>query len=165
MSTNVNFLPTICRMEYGEAEQLSAVFALVVKGLPYYNEAAVRSELNKYSPSMLCSSISHDPDSVLVAKERGEILGFCLSHYDDGLIWLAWFGVHPSHRRKGIGSALLQKLENTVGERHAHKIWCDSRTENEASELVLTNQGYRQLCTVRNHWYGQDFILWEKLPQ
>jgi hypothetical protein len=22
--------------------------------------------------------------------------------------------------------------------------------------------GFQPQCTLRNHWYGQDFILWEK---
>lgn len=155
----------IKRMEYEEAERLNTLFTDVVRALPYYNETAKKSELEKYSSALLCDSISKDPDSVLVAKAEKEIVGFCISREDDGLIWLAWFGVHASFRCRGIGSALLQKLEDTVRNGRSHKIWCDCRTENEASKLVLTNHGYTQLCTVLNHWYGQDFILWEKLVQ
>lgn len=154
---------TIDRMKCEESEPLGSLFTQVVLALPYYNETAKRTEIGKYSPTLLCDSISSDPDSVLVAKSEREIVGFCFSHEDDGLIWLAWFGVHPSYRRRGIGSALLQKLEHTVRNGRSHKIWCDCRTENEASKLALTRQGYKILCTVRNHWYGQDFILWEKL--
>ena len=151
------------RMQPDEAESLSLLFTQVVKALPYYNETAKRSELEKYSAISLCDSISNDPDSVLVARATREIVGFCLSRHDDGLIWLAWFGVHPLYRRRGVGSALLQKLEDIVRNGRSHKIWCDCRTENEISKRVLTDHGYTQLCTVLNHWYGQDFILWEKL--
>jgi ribosomal protein S18 acetylase RimI-like enzyme len=125
-------------MKYEEAEQLSLLFTQVVTALPYYNGTAKRSELGKYSSDLLRDSISSDPDSVLVARDEREIVGFCLSREDDELIWLAWFGVHQSYRRRGIGSALLQKLEETVRNGRSHKIWCDCRTDNEASKLVLT---------------------------
>ena len=163
MSAKVNFPLMIERMKYDDAEPLSLLFAQVVLALPYYNELAKRSEIEKYSIALLRESIASDPDSVLVAKSVREIIGFCISRYDDGLIWLSWFGVHPLYRRRGIGSALLDKLEDSVLNGRSHKIWCDCRTDNQASKLVLTNRGYSQLCTVRNHWYGQDFILWEKL--
>src|SRR5947209_17767249 len=114
-------------MEDGEAELLSSLFTQIVTALPYYNETAKKAELEKYSPSLLRTSTLSDPDAALVARLAGEVIGFCLSHYDDGLIWLAWFGVHPSYRRRGIGISLLQKLEDTVRKRKAHKIWCDCR--------------------------------------
>jgi len=153
----------IDRMEQAEADSLNLLFTQVVSVLPYYNQIAKESELAKYSPDALRTYAMADPDSVLVAKIKSDLVGFCLSRYDDGLIWLSWFGVHPDHRRLGIGSALLDSLETTVRNGRSHKIWCDCRTENEASKTLLNEHAYQRLCTVRNHWYGQDFILWEKL--
>lgn len=153
---------TIGPMVDEEAEDLSAMFRQTVNRLPYYNELAKRSEIAKYTPELLRASESETPSSVLVARGRGLPVGFCFNKDDDGLVWLAWFGVHPSYRRRGIGLALLQKLEEVTRARRSHKIWCDCRTENEASKAALSIYGYVELCTVRNHWYGQDFILWEK---
>ncbi|MFL6388732.1 MAG: GNAT family N-acetyltransferase [Terriglobales bacterium] len=150
-------------MRETEAESLNALFTQVVTALPYYNELAKTTELAKYSPQALRDATSMDPDSVLVARIESDLVGFCLSRNDDGLIWLSWFGVHADHRRKGIGAALVEKLEATVRKGRSHKIWCDCRTENEASKILLSKHGYQQLCVARNHWYGQDFILWEKL--
>jgi ribosomal protein S18 acetylase RimI-like enzyme len=146
-----------------EAKDLSVMFRQIVKSLSYYNEIAKRSEIAKYSPELLRASASEIPNSVLVARHGRKLVGFCFNKDDDGLVWLAWFGVHPSYRRQGIGIALLHKLEEVARNRGSHKIWCDCRTENEASKTALSNYGYAEICTVRNHWYGQDFILWEKL--
>jgi ribosomal protein S18 acetylase RimI-like enzyme len=151
------------RMRQEEAEPLADLFAQVVKRLPYYNDVAKTSELAKYSADKLRKSMKKDSDSVLVARIADEIVGFCFSHNDDGVVWLSWFGVHPEYRCAGVGSALLKKLEETVRAGRSHKIWCDCRTENQASKEALGKQGYLPLCTVKNHWYGQDFILWEKL--
>jgi len=149
-------------MRSGEAEELNHLFAGIVEALPYYNDTAKRSEIAKYSAESLRQLAEKEPDSVLVARVVEQIIGFCFSESDDGLVWLAWFGVAPAFRHQGVGSQLLAKLDETVRNGRSHKIWCDCRTENEASKIALSNHGYVQLCTVRNHWYGQDFILWEK---
>lgn len=164
MSAEQEKIPlVIAHMEDHDAESLNLLFRRVVEALPYYNQTAKQTELRKYSATLLREAAQTDPGSVLVAKIGPELVGFCLSENDDGLIWLAWFGVHPKFRRQGIGAALLDKLEDVARSAQSHKIWCDCRTENETSKVSLRNNGYVELCTVRNHWYGQDFILWEKL--
>lgn len=142
--------------------EVSALFAKIVQSLPYYNEAARRSEVSKYSPCRLAQMIAADVDSVQVATLNTRIVGFCFSNIDDGLIWLSWFGVRPEYRRYGIGTALLSALEERAKRAGAHKIWCDCRPDNVASRATLTDFGYREICTLVNHWYGQDFLLWER---
>src|SRR6266700_7835188 len=147
MATKIQTQVVIDRMKTEEAESLSALFKEVLFAIPYYNDVAKTSELAKYSRDLLRDSVLADPDSILVARDDTEIVGYCLSREDDSLIWLSWFGVHPSYRRRGIGSALLEKLEETVRNGRSHKIWCDCRTENEDSKTVLVKHGYTQLCT------------------
>jgi GNAT superfamily N-acetyltransferase len=46
----------------------------------------------------------------LAVNSHGEIVGVTgLYHYDNdkSVVWLGWFGVHPQHRRHGLGSMLL----------------------------------------------------------
>ena len=145
-----------------ECEELSIIFKEVLERLPYYNVVAKQSELDKYSLSELAKKIEQDPDSVLIAEENNEIVGFCLNRLDDMLIWLEWFGVVEHKRRNGIARKLVNHLESIAPHRNAHKIWCDCRTENIKSISLLSSIGYMQICTVKNHWYGQDFILWQK---
>lgn len=154
---------TIRGMNRDDADAVSKLFTEIVRDLPYYNSTAKESEIKKYSPELLRIAVKQEPESILVAKVNGVLAGFCFSENDDGLIWLAWFAVHPSFRKQGIGLALLRRLEEKARKEMCHKIWCDCRTENQASKVVLSKQGYLELCTVRNHWYGQDFVLWEKL--
>jgi ribosomal protein S18 acetylase RimI-like enzyme len=99
-----------------------------------------------------------------VARTHDTIVGFCISSYDAGLIWLAWFGVLPAARGQGIGGRLLAALSQTMTVRRAHKIWCDTRTANDKAQRVLEAFGFREIAQLRNHWYGQDFLLWEWPP-
>ncbi|MDW7994832.1 MAG: GNAT family N-acetyltransferase [Gemmatales bacterium] len=145
-----------------EAEAVSALVAEIISALPYYNERARREEVAKYTPERLRSLVAEEPEAVLLARANHDVCGFAISHYDDGLIWIAWFGVRPDWRRRGIGTQLLAAVEETAPRRRAHKIWCDTRTENLISQQLLKKAGYKKIATLTNHWYGQDFYLWEK---
>lgn len=135
-----------------------------IQPLAYYNERAIRAELAKYGAANLRSMIADDPQSILVARDAGGLAGFCVSRFDDGTIWLAWFGTALRARGRGVGAALLAALADTLPARHAHKIWCDSRTENKESKSVLERAGFRRIATLTNHWYGQHYFLWEYYP-
>jgi RimJ/RimL family protein N-acetyltransferase len=144
-----------------EAEATSELFQAVLDAIPYYNDWAKSSERDRYTAAALHQSTQGEPDSVLVALVGDNIVGFLFSRYDDGVIWLAWFGTALDKRHGGVGSALLAALVESARARKIHKIWCDTRTTNTTSQSVLRNAGFVKLCEVRNHWYGQDFFLWE----
>jgi len=150
------------RLGQEDIQELNSVFKSIIENLSYYNDAAKRNELGKYTEEELKNKIAQDPDSVFIAKENNKIVGFCFSKQDDMLIWLEWFGVIESARKKGIGKSLIKYLESSIKNRNAHKIWCDCRTGNIKSISILSSSGYLPICTVTNHWYGQDFILWQK---
>lgn len=157
-----SFAPGVALGSSADVNAVSDLFRVVLTGLPYYNEKAVRAELARFGSDELHEWAADVPHGLLVAKDRQVIIGFCISRPDDDLIWLEWFGVHPSFRRAGIASALLRSLERSARVRKAHKIWCDSRTGNVESIAILQHHGYRQLCTLENHWHHQDYHLWEK---
>lgn len=150
-------------MKLASAKLVNNMIRQVVSRLEYYNHRARREELNKYTTNELIKMRAEDPDSVLIASLEGQPVGFCLSRYDDGVIWLSWFGVLSDCRGFGIGSALLETLQRTVRRRKCHKLWCDTRTENVASQNLLKKFGFRRICKLKKHWYGQDFYLWQKL--
>jgi ribosomal protein S18 acetylase RimI-like enzyme len=153
---------SVTAMKAPEADAVADLFQTILFALPYYNEKARSGELAKYSSSMLIGLIKTDPQAVLVAHSGHDPVGFCFSEIDDGLIWLAWLGVHPSYRRRGIGRELVQQLESRARFAPAHKIWCDCRTNNDSSIASLTANGFQTIGTVQRHWHGQDYILWEK---
>jgi len=134
----------------------------LIEQIPYYNDLAKRNETARYNAKALTAKIKEDEYAVIIAEINNQIAGFCLSRFDDYTIWLEWFGVPDNHRGKGLAKLLLQKLEETVVQRGCHKVWCDSRTSNGAAIHLLSQAGYSQLVTINNHWYNQDFILWEK---
>ncbi len=135
-----------------------------IQPLVYYNEPAIRAELIKYTPEKLRARAAGDPHAVLVARDATGLTGFCVSRFDDGTIWLDWFGTASRARGRGTGAALLAALASTLPLRNAHKIWCDSRTDNKESKSALERAGYKRIATLMNHWHRQDYYLWESYP-
>lgn len=150
------------RLDPRDAGRVAGLMREVIAAVPFYSDEAKRSETGKYGEESLREAAAVDPDAVLVAKAGGDVVGFCVSRPDDGLIWLSWFGVHPAWRGAGVADLLLARLEGAARARGIHKVWCDSRTTNLPSRRALARAGFREICTVQNHWYGQDFVLLEK---
>jgi ribosomal protein S18 acetylase RimI-like enzyme len=149
--------------KYADLTKISRVFATILKDNPYYNALAKKSERAKYTRKGLIKKLADDPWSILVARNGvGKIVGFCFNHFDDFTIWIDWFGVTSDSRKQGVGTSILTKTFETARKRGAHKVWCDTRANNEPSKNLLTKLGFRRLVEIKNHWYGQDFILWEK---
>ena len=147
-----------------EMDALAALMRDTIQPLVYYNEPAIRAELIKYTAEKLRARAEVDPHAILVSRDESGLTGFCVSRFDDGTVWLDWFGTAQRARGRGIGSALLAALANTLPSRNAHKIWCDSRTDNKESKATLERAGYTRITTLVNHWYGQDYFLWEWYP-
>lgn len=145
-----------------EAGSVAALIQAVIAGLDFYNERARATETGIYTAAYLAAALTDDPDAVLVAEHEGLLAGFCVSRFDDDLIWLSWFGAAPGMVRSGIGSALLTELHARRSAAGVHKIWCDSRTDNHASRSCLARAGYREICTISDHWYRQDYVLLER---
>ncbi len=135
-----------------------------IERLDIYSERAKHAEFAKYTPDAIRALAAEDPHAVIVARDDEGLTGFCLSRFDDGTVWLSWFGTAARARGRGIGTALLAALAGTLPARRAHKIWCDSRTDNLKSKSVLERAGYQRIATLANHWYGQDYYLWEVYP-
>ena len=149
-------------MNFEQSIEVYDLVRSVIAPLGYYTKKARQMEVAKYTSDELERMRREDPDSVLVAVQGAKIIGFCLSRYDDGLIWLAWFGVDKNYRGLGVGQKLLGALEATVRKRGGHKLWCDCRTTNTESKRLLIAAGFTPTGLLRNHWFGQDFILWDK---
>jgi ribosomal protein S18 acetylase RimI-like enzyme len=147
-----------------EFDALAALMRVTIEPLAYYNEKAIRAEMTKYTAAALRALATDDPNAVLVSRDADGLTGFCLSRFDDGTVWLSWFGTAGRARRTGVGAALLAALAGTLSVRDAHKVWCDSRTDNKESKSVLERAGFQRIATLTNHWYGQDYFLWEWYP-
>jgi ribosomal protein S18 acetylase RimI-like enzyme len=130
--------------------------------LPYTQEAIER-ELAKYTPHELVNRIHQNPLDILIALYEGQPVGVLIHREDAGTRWIEWLVVDLNYRRLGIGNKLLSELINIAAYSPFHKIWLDTRTENTSAKRFFEAFGFRHLVTIKQHWYGLDYDLYEFL--
>ena len=154
---------TISRGVASDCGPLFRVFREILSELPYYNAWAKRDELAKYRPALLKRKLGREGYVLYLARDTDDrVVGFAIAHDDDGITWIDWFGVERRARHLGVGSGLISSIISSARRRGHHKVWCDCRTTNLPSIRTLGGNGFRRVVTLRRHWYGQDFILWQR---
>ncbi|MBZ9853359.1 GNAT family acetyltransferase [Mesorhizobium sp. CA13] len=64
--------------------------------------------------SSIPEKLRHQPTLLLVVLESGRVVGSIMAGYDGHRGWISRIAVLQSHRRKGIGEALIQEAERRL---------------------------------------------------
>ena len=98
----------------------------------------------------------------LLAEETNEIVGVASGREYAGVCNLNFIGVKKEHRRKGVGSSLLDRFIEVAKERKAHKVWLyTSPSLLPAIKLYIKN-GFIPEGFLRKHTRGLDLIIYSK---
>jgi ribosomal protein S18 acetylase RimI-like enzyme len=78
--------------------------------LAFWKEAAEGTSISD-DRGGVARLLDRDPESLLLAERSGELAGTVIAGFDGWRCHLYRLAVHPAHRRKGVGTALLQAAE------------------------------------------------------
>lgn len=84
----------------------------------------------------------HDDGLFLVATLDAEVVGTIMGGYDGHRGWIYSLAVDPKHRRRGIGSALVARVEELLRDRGSVKINVQLRGDNAAVAGFYEGLGY-----------------------
>jgi ribosomal-protein-alanine N-acetyltransferase len=131
----------------------------------------------RWTRNRVVRCIGHDATNVIVARAAAgdpRVIGFAIMQYQDGdgeeAAHLLLFAVSPSHRRQGVGSALLSWLEATATTAGIGLVRLEARITNRAARAFYAHHGYREGARVRGLYRGvEDGIriakdLWASSP-
>ena len=86
-----------------------------------------------------------DPDTnVIVVGPPGAVAAFGVMYYAADDAHLLLFAVHRAQQRRGIGSALLQWLEQAARAAGASRIRVEARMDNVAARSFYNEHGYHE---------------------
>jgi len=105
-----------------------------------------------------------DPDTnVAVAVDRRTLIAFGIMSYADRDAQLLLFAVRPSHRRRGVGSAVLHWLETVARNLGNQRVHVECRRNNVAARNFYAELGYLERVISRGRYLGiEDGIRLEK---
>lgn len=81
-------------------------------------------------------------DLIFIAEERGQILGACQAGYDGHRGWLYGVAVSPEHRRRGIGTRLVDTAVEALRGRGCRKVNLQIRSGNSAVAAFYQTLGF-----------------------
>jgi ribosomal protein S18 acetylase RimI-like enzyme len=81
-------------------------------------------------------------DLFFVAENAGKLLGMVMGGYDGHRGWIYSVATAPGQRRKGVGSALLRRLEAALIERGCLKVNLQVRSSNVDVIAFYEKLGY-----------------------
>ena len=87
----------------------------------------------------------HPDQAVWVAESDGKLVGYGVALEQPSQRCTIYVVVHPVHRRKGLGSQLLELTLNRAGEVGAKNILVYANERNEASNLFLRHHAFQQV--------------------
>jgi ribosomal protein S18 acetylase RimI-like enzyme len=110
----------------------------------------------------------------LVAAIDLKVVGTAMAGYDGHRGWVYYVAVSPKHRRQGIGTALMKKVERDLAELGCPKLNLQVRANNEEVVTFYKKLGYaiEERVSMGKHLGGKlvlgdnrpDVRLWPKCP-
>ena len=88
----------------------AAVAADIDAVLAFWRVAAEGTSISD-DPAGVARLVERDPEALLLAERAGELVGTVIAGFDGWRCHLYRLAVHPAHRRRGIGGALLAAAE------------------------------------------------------
>jgi ribosomal protein S18 acetylase RimI-like enzyme len=92
--------------------------------------------------TVIRQKLSVDRDLFLVAEADAAVVGTVVGGYDGHRGWVYSVAVHPNHRRRGIGGALIRELEGALSERGCLKVNLQVRATNAGVVAFYEKLGY-----------------------
>jgi len=119
---------------YEEADE-AAVAAL-------WREVFPNAPTHNVPEEIIARKLAVQRDLFFVAVEGGAIVGTALAGYDGHRGWVHLVAVKPSHRRRGLGAALMARAEEALAARGCPKLNLQVRGSDREVVAFYERLGY-----------------------
>jgi ribosomal-protein-alanine N-acetyltransferase len=126
-----------------------------------------RSFTNPWTREMYLAELANEGVSFLfLARDpSGEVVGFCACWRVVDELHINNLAVDPSHRRQGVGAALIARVLEESEQLPTTRVILEVRRSNAAARLLYERFGF-SIAGVRRDYYTQPvedaLVLWRK---
>jgi ribosomal-protein-alanine N-acetyltransferase len=144
-------------MNIRRAEQRDLPQIVEIEGLCFPEETAFPPRMFAYLVRYALSLVACEPD--------GRVVGFVMGYTSGRGGAVYTLDVHPSCRRKGVGTRLVLAMEEELRGLGAKAIRLEAAPENPEAMELYHKAGYRERELVRNYYgRGKDAVrMWKEL--
>jgi ribosomal protein S18 acetylase RimI-like enzyme len=86
--------------------------------------------------------VARDPDNLLVLEVDGQLIGSVMVGYEGHRGWINYLVVHPDHRGRGLGQALVDEAERRLAALGCPKVNLQVRSSNRSAIDFYRRIGY-----------------------
>jgi ribosomal-protein-alanine N-acetyltransferase len=108
-----------------------------------------------YAKKTLHYFLTRSSADCVVAVDEKRFAGFILSEENPPLAHIVSLDVAETYRRRGTGTALLQKLESNPAARGVRSILLETAITNEAAVAFWQHHGYRIEATLKRYYLAR----------
>jgi ribosomal-protein-alanine N-acetyltransferase len=101
-------------------------------------------------------SIAEKSTNVIVVRQNGRLLAFAIMQYGEDEAHVALLAVHPAHRRRGVGTALMSWLEATTRVAGIDLIRLEARARNIEAISFYRKHGFKELGLRKGYYQGAE---------
>ncbi|MFC3703217.1 hypothetical protein ACFOOL_00430 [Devosia honganensis] len=134
----------------------------VIATSPHYSDRFKAHESMRLNKVFLRNLLAIDPWHIMIMCADGVPGGAMVSGPECGAIFRYWSWVFPSHRQTRLGMFGMRAFDEHWDNTRFHKAYTFVRPENEVARMLLKRYGYREICLLEQHIFGQDYLLIEK---
>jgi ribosomal protein S18 acetylase RimI-like enzyme len=137
----------IVRIEQAEIEDAEEILEL--QRLAYSSEAAIYDDYTIPPLTQTLEDIESDFDRHLFLKAivDDQIIGSVRGYLEEGSCFIGRLIVHPAYQNQGIGSRLMEEIENRFGEAKRFELFTGHKSRRNI--YLYGKLGYEAFRTVR----------------
>jgi ribosomal-protein-alanine N-acetyltransferase len=150
------------RLRFFKRDDLGAVMDINLKILP-----------ENYTPGFFLELYRNYPKTFIVAEVEGRIVGYVMCRIERAISLRGFLtrghvvsiAVLPNYRRRGIGTALMEKAMEGMIEYGAKEAYLEVRTSNIPAMNLYRKLGFRVTNRILHYYFdGEDaFVMTKEL--
>src|SRR5579863_2740230 len=119
-----------------------------------------------YSKTTLHYFLTISSADCIVAVDGARIAGFVLTEENPPLAHIITLDVAETHRRQGVGTALLAESERNLSLRGVRSVLLETAIDNEAAVAFWKRHGYRIEAVLKRYYLRRldAYEMRKKLP-